>query len=63
MSKKKAVIILEGNTRQRESFIHELNKLVSEANAQPELEASLQTEDIEQSEQDPHFESGANRGP
>jgi hypothetical protein len=63
MSKKKAVVFLEGNQRQQEAFVHELNKLVSEANAQPELEASLQTEDIQESPDDPHFEKGSNRGP
>jgi len=46
MTKKKAVVYLEGNTRQQESFIHELSKLVSEANQQPELTASLQTIDV-----------------
>jgi len=44
MTRKKATIILEGNEKQVESAIHELSKLKSEANRQPELTATIQTE-------------------
>lgn len=43
MTKKKAVVFLEGNQRQAEEAIHELQKLTDEANSLPELTASLQT--------------------
>jgi len=46
MTKKKSVVFLEGNTRQVEEAIHSLNKFVSEANKQPELTATLQTEEV-----------------
>ena len=46
MTKRKATIIMEGNSRQIESMIHELNKIADEANAQPELTATMQTEDM-----------------
>lgn len=60
MTRKKATIILEGNEKQVESAIHELNKLRSEANRQPELTATIQTEALaEQSEYEPAFESAA----
>jgi len=63
MTKKKAVVFLEGNQRQQEAFVHELTKLVSEANAQPELTASLQTTDVVEEPEEPHFESGGDNGP
>lgn len=44
---KKATVILEGNNVQVEQCIHELSKLVSEANSQPELIATLQTEEVD----------------
>jgi len=64
MTEKKAVVFVEGNTKQSEQFIHELSKLISEANAQPELTASLQTEQVETTgtdiDLDSAFESASN---
>jgi len=45
---RKATVIIEGNKRQQERMIHEINKLVSEANREPELTASLQTEHVDE---------------
>lgn len=50
MSKKRAVVNFEGNQKQCEQAIHELIKFVSEADAQPELTATLQTSDVETDE-------------
>jgi len=57
MSKKKAVVFLEGNSRAIESAIHELSKLKDEANAQPELTATLQTEAVHAEDVEVSFES------
>jgi len=57
MSKKKAVVFLEGNSRAIESAIHELSKLKDEANAQPELTATLQTEEVHAEDLEVSFES------
>jgi len=46
MSKKKVTIILEGNSISIDSAIHELKKLTQQADAQPELTASMQTEQV-----------------
>jgi len=46
MSKKKATVILEGNTIAIEQAIHEISKLKDEADKQPELTASMQTESL-----------------
>lgn len=47
MTKKKATIVLEGNSVQIESVIHELSKLQDQANKQPELVATLQTQELD----------------
>ncbi len=57
MTKKKAVLFLEGNQRQVESAIHELVKLKDQANAQPELTATLQTEGVNTESIEIGFES------
>jgi hypothetical protein len=60
MTRKKTTIILEGNEKQVESAIHELSKLKSEANRQPELTASMQTESLsENGNYDTAFQSAA----
>jgi hypothetical protein len=46
MSKKKVTIILEGNSISIDSAIHELKKLTQQADTQPELTASMQTEQV-----------------
>jgi len=46
MSKKKVTIILEGNSISIDSAIHELKKLTQQADAQPELSSSMQTEQV-----------------
>jgi len=56
MTKKKAVVFLEGNSRAIESAIHELSKLTSEANAQPQLTATLQTEEVHSESLEVEFE-------
>jgi hypothetical protein len=50
MSMKQAKLIIDGNTRQQDRVVHELQKLVSEANQQPELDVSMQTEHVDQDE-------------
>jgi len=58
MTRKKATIILEGNDVAIEQAIHELSKLKSEANRQPELTASMQTESLsDDSDYETGFES------
>jgi len=59
---KKAVIIAEGNQKQTERLIHELQKLVSQANSEPELTASIQSESVESSEHSVTFASGTEHG-
>jgi len=60
MTRKKITIILEGNEIAVEQAIHELSKLKSEANRQPELTATMQTEPLpEESDYDPAFQSAA----
>lgn len=60
MTRKKATIILEGNEVAVQQAIHELNKLKSEANRQPELTATLQSESLpETNEYDLAFQSAA----
>ena len=49
---RKATVIIEGNARQQERVIHELNKLVSEANREPELNVSLQSQQIDTMDSD-----------
>jgi len=53
MTKKQITIVLDGNSRKMESAFHELSKFCDEANAEPELSASIQSEmlDDETSEQ------------
>jgi len=63
MTKKKATIILEGNQHQADKTIHELTKLISQADSLPELSATLQTTDITDSEHEPHFTEGSTDGP
>lgn len=47
MTKKKATIVLEGNSIAIEQCIHELQKLQDQANKQPELVATLQTQELD----------------
>lgn len=54
--KKKATLILEGNSVQIEQCIHELQKLKSEANRQPELTATVQTEELPETDYENGFE-------
>jgi len=46
MTKKKATVILEGNSVAIEQAIHEISKLKDQADKQPELTASMQTESL-----------------
>jgi len=58
MTRKKSTIILEGNEVAVEQAIHELSKLKSEANRQPELTATIQTESLpDESDYGATFES------
>lgn len=54
---KKAIVFLEGNSRQVDLAIHELNKMLDKANSQPELTATMQTESVETQEKEIEFES------
>jgi len=59
MTKRKATIILEGNSRKQERFVHELKKAVSEADQEPELTATIQVSQVLETEHDePHFTNG-----
>lgn len=62
MSHRKAIITVDGNDRQQERALHELKKFVSEANQEPELNATIQIEHVEQSnmELDASFVSAKN---
>jgi len=60
MTERKAVIILEGNSRKTERAVHELQKFVDEANEEPEIWATLQTKRLERTETDIDVESGFN---
>ena len=53
--KKRFVVITEGNSRQIEQLEHQLNKLTDQANAQPELVATLQSERVEQTDTELNF--------
>lgn len=55
MTKKKVTIILEGNDVSVEQAIHELSKFRSQADKQPKLDASMQSEVIEGDENLPGF--------
>lgn len=44
---KEATVIIEGNQHREDQVIHELQKLVSEANSMPEVDATLQTSHYE----------------
>jgi hypothetical protein len=46
---KKTTLIIDGNTIQTQELEHELRKFVSKANKQPELEVSIQTEKVDES--------------
>jgi len=62
MTRKKATLILEGNEVAVQQAIHKLNKLKSEANRQPELTVTLQSESLpEDSDYDQAFQSAANK--
>lgn len=56
MTRKKATMIIEGNQHEVERVIHQLAKLNQEANRQPELTTSLQTEALPANQYDPNFE-------
>ena len=47
MTKKKVTIVLDGNQRRQESVYHELSKIVDDINAEPEINASIQSESLE----------------
>jgi len=61
MTKKKATIILEGNQHSIEEAIHEIHKLTSQADSQPELTATVQTMEIPEESHEPRFTDGANK--
>jgi len=63
MSKKKVTVILEGNPNSIEEAVHELHKLTSQADNQPELTATIQTAEIRETDHEPHFEQGDTSGP
>ena len=48
--KKRVVVTLEGNRRKIENAVHELKKFSSEANAEPELTATVQSETVQDDE-------------
>jgi len=47
MTQRKAIIVLDGNERKQEQAIHELQKFADEASREPELDATVHTERIE----------------
>jgi len=47
---KRHILIVEGNTIQTQELEHELRKFVSKANKQPELDVSIQTEQVDESD-------------
>jgi len=60
MTQRKAIITLEGNDRKQEQAIHELQKFISEANREAELQATIQSERVEQSEIEAEFGRASN---
>jgi malonyl CoA-acyl carrier protein transacylase len=58
---KQAQIVIEGNARQQDRVIHELQKLVSEANREPEVNVTMHTErvDTQSEEAKPGFDGGS----
>lgn len=54
---KRVTVVLEGNIRQEDKAIHEMNKLVDKADSQPELTASIQSESVDVDSQDVDFET------
>jgi len=56
MTRKKATMIIEGNELAVERLIHQLSKLNQEANRQPELTTSLQTEALPANDYDASFD-------
>jgi len=53
---KRITVVVEGNPRQEDRAIHEMNKLVDKANSQPELSASIHTDTVDDSEDEIRFE-------
>lgn len=53
---KRITVVVEGNTRQEDRTVHELNKLVDKADSQPELQATMQSETVQDSENEATFE-------
>lgn len=49
MTQRKAIITFEGTDKKQEQAIHELQKFVAEANGEPELAATLQSERVDES--------------
>lgn len=45
--KKRVVVTLEGNSRKIQNAVHELIKFGKEANAEPELTATVQSETVQ----------------
>jgi len=58
---KRAKIIVDGNQKQQDRVIHELQKFVSEANREPEVDVTLHTEhvDTDTEEGKPAFDGGS----
>jgi len=52
MTQRKAIITFEGNDRKQENALHKLKKFVSEANEEPEIQATFQSERIEETNAD-----------
>ena len=50
MTKKKVTLVLEGNNIKIENLIHELQKMQDQANRQPELVATIQTQELDDRE-------------
>jgi hypothetical protein len=61
MTRRKAIITLEGNDRKQENAIHQLKKFVAEANREAELDATIQSERIEATETDVDVEQAFER--
>lgn len=53
---KRITVVVEGNTRQEDRTVHEMNKLIDKANSQPELSATMQSETVQDSENEAKFE-------
>jgi hypothetical protein len=47
---KKTTLIIDGNPTQEERVVHELQKLCSAANREPEVDVTIQTEHVRETE-------------